>query len=133
MDGHGSTDEERDAVVALLASHGSTLLPFADIVAAGDSRDLYVDHVGGPLSEELLQMYRLRAQAVEWGGRGKIAIVGLDRLAELVESQEHGRFWSVLYTRDGRTVTSLTMLHDGTRLVAAVAYDGSPIPAVPAG
>lgn len=127
-----STDGERRAIAGILATYGPPLRRFADLIAASNNDDVHVSSIVGPLPGSLLEHYEMRALAVGGNSDGAVAVVGLDRLAELVAADEPGRFTIVTFS-DARTridSASLLLVHDGDEVVAAVGYDG-PAHAVP--
>jgi hypothetical protein len=132
MGQRSTTDGERRAIAAILASYGAPLLPFADLIAAANSDDVGVRSSDGPVSASLLEHYEMRALAVGSIPDGAVAVVGLDRLAELVADQEPGCFTVVTFSDARRRIdsASLLLIHDGDEVVAAVGYDG-PAHAVP--
>jgi hypothetical protein len=64
---------------------------------------------------------------------GEVAVVGLDRLTDLVADNRPCRFAVVIFTDARRRIdsASLLLIHDGEAVVAAVGYDG-PAHAAPA-
>jgi len=131
---HGTTDGERRAIALILASHGAPLLRFADLLASANNDDVYVSSIEGSIPVVLLENYELRALAVGGSTEGLCAVVGLDRLAQLVASREPGPFTAVDFSDARRRLdgASLLLIHDGHEVVAAVGYDGpsDPVPLV---
>jgi hypothetical protein len=129
-----STDGERRSIAGILASYGPPLLRFANLIAAANNDDVHVSSLAGPVPGALLENYEMRALAVGLNSDGTVAVVGLDRLAELVAAHEPGRFTAVIFSDARRRIdsASLLLLHDGDEVVAAVGYDG-PAHAVPVG
>jgi len=131
---HGTTDGERRAISVILATYGAPLLHFADLLAAANNEDVHVNSIEGPIPGLLLENYELRALAVGGNRDGVLAVVGLDRLTQLVEDQLPGRFSAVIFSDHRRRPdgASLLLIHDGDEVVAAVGYDGPshPVPVV---
>jgi hypothetical protein len=127
-----STDGERRSIAGILASYGPPLLRFADLIAAAKNDEVHVGAIAGPIPGTLLEHYEMRALAVGGSSDGAVAVVGLDRLAELVADQQPGRFTAVTFSDARRRIdsASLLLIHDGDEVVAAVGYDG-PAQAVP--
>ena len=131
---HGTTKGERRAIAVILASYGAPLLRFADLLAAANNDDVHVSSIEGPIPGSLLEHYELRALAVGGNPDGVDAVVGLDRLRQLVGSQEPGPFTAVIFSDHRRRPNgaSLLLIHDSDEVVAAVGYDGPshPVPVV---
>lgn len=127
-----TTDGERRSIAVILASYGPPLRHFADLIAAANNDDVAVHSIEGPIPAPLLEHYEMRALAVGGHADGAVAVVGLDRLAQLVEDQEPGWFTAVTFSDARRRVDSaqLLLIHDGDEVVVAVGYDG-PAHAVP--
>lgn len=127
-----TTDGERRAIAAVLALYGTPLRHFADLIAAANNDDVGVHSIEGPVPASLLEHYQMRALAVGSIPDGAVAVVGLDRLAEVVADHEPGRFTAVTFSDARRRIdsASLLLIHDGDEVVAAVGYDG-PAHAVP--
>jgi hypothetical protein len=134
MGRRSTTDGERRAIAVILASYGAPLLRFADLIASANNDDVDVHSIEGPVPGLLLEHYEMRALAVGGNSDGVVAVVGLDRLAELVDNQEPCRFTAVTFSDHRRRLdgASLLLIHDGDEVVAAVGYDGPshPVPAV---
>jgi hypothetical protein len=126
MGRRSTTDGERRAIAAILASYGAPLLHFADLIAAANNDDVDVHSIDGPVPASLLEHYEMRALAVGGNPDGAVAVVGLDRLAELGADQEPGWFTAVTFSDLRRRIdgASLLLIHDGDEVVAAVGYDG---------
>lgn len=121
-----STDGERRLIAGILASYGPPLLRFADLIAAAKNDEVHVGSIAGPIPGTLLEHYEMRALAVGGSSGGAVAVVGLDRLAELVADRQQGRFTAVTFSDARRRIdsASLLLIHDGDEVVAAVGYDG---------
>jgi len=133
MGRRGTTDDERRAIAIILARYGAPLLHFADLIASASNDDVDVHSSNGPIPASLLEHYEMRALAVGGNSDGTVAVVGLDRLAELVADREPGWFTTVTFSDLRRRIDGalLLLIHDGDEVVAAVGYDG-PAHAVPA-
>lgn len=121
-----STDAERREIAEILAAYGAPLLHFADLIAGAHNEDVHVGAIAGPIPDMLLEQYETRALVVSGFADGSVAVVGLDRLRELVADQDPVRFASVIFSNARRVVdsASLLLIHDGSEVVAAVGYDG---------
>ena len=126
MGRRATTDDERRAIAVILASYGPALLRFADLIASANNDDVHVYSIEGSVPPSLLELYELRAIPMGGNPHGVHAVVGLDRLAQLVDNREPGRFTAVNFSdyRRRPDPAFLLLIHDGAEVVAAVGYDG---------